>query len=154
MFQRFRQAKVDVATMRRLFTQSEQLARAAGRGEPGVDDLVMAALTLPDGTARAALAEFGVGETTLRTALEAARGAPPPAPLDGEPSRTYRSEPSMQMAFHRAVGNAKADRSHVRSGDLLLAALDDDAGVVSRAVTALGIEREELAVATRARLAG
>ena len=132
MRQRLRQAKADVSTMRRVFPAAERIARADGRAEPGADDLVLAALDLPDRAARRALADCGIDAATLRTATTAVRGTPAP-PLEGDPpKRPYRSEPSMQMTFQRAVGNAKAERSHVRSGDILLAAIDPEAGVVSR----------------------
>lgn len=148
---RIRQARADVATMRRLFPHAEALARAQGRSAPGVEHLVVAALDLPDGTARGALGDVGIAEAGFRAALTEAQ-APPAVPADGASSGVYRSEPSMQLAFHRAVGNAKAARSAVRSGDLLLAALEPDEGTVARALLALGVDRAVLAAAVHRRL--
>jgi len=154
MRQRLRQARADVSTMRRIFPEAERLARAAGRSEPGVDDLVLAGLDLPDGIARRALAACGVTPRDLRAATAEVRATDRAAAGSGtdeaaapadRPSRgVYRSEPSMQMTFHRAVGIANAERSHLRSRDLLLAALEAPDGVVSTALDHLGVDPDAL----------
>lgn len=153
MLKRFRDAKADVATMRRLFPAAERIARAGGRGEPAADDLLLAALDLPDGTARAALADCGVEPPALRAALQEVRARPAPA-LPDEPTGPYPAEPSMRMTFHHAVAAAKARRSPVRSGDLLLAAIDPADGVVARALAVLSVDPDVLSAATRRRLGG
>ena len=146
MRQRFRQAKADVWTMRQLFPEAEQLARAGGRAQPGPDDLVLAALGLPDGTARRALESCGVTARALRAATEEVRGAPAgaSAPLPDPPTGAFDAEPSMRMTFHVAVGIAKADRSHVRSGDVLLAALQSPEGIVATALARLGVSTDDV----------
>lgn len=152
MGRRIRQARTDIGTMRRLFPHAEAIARAQGRTAPGVEHLLLAALDLPDGTARAALGDVGITEATLRAVLVEGQD-PPVDPAEGPRAGAYRSEPSMQLAFHRAVGNAKAAKSPVRSGDLLLAALEPDEGAVVRAVRALGVDPAVVAAAAHRRLA-
>lgn len=130
--------------MRRLFPEAERIAQDSGRPDPGSDDLVLAALPLPDGAARRALAASGVSAATLRRAtLEVRATAAAPA-TDDAPARRAPSEPSMQMVFHRAVGIAKADRSHVRSRDILLAATESPDQTVHRALRALGVEPDRV----------
>ena len=144
MLKRFRQAKADVLTMRRLFPEAERLARADGRAQPACDDLVVAALALPDGTARAALDDVGVDPDALRSAIAGARGESDAQPLVDEPRGPLRSDPSMQLTFHRAVALAKAAKRPVASADVLRAALDADDPTVARAFVALGVTRDHL----------
>jgi ATP-dependent Clp protease ATP-binding subunit ClpA len=135
--------------MRRLYPEAQRLATAAGRPEAGADDLLLAALELPDGAARAALADCGVTARDLRAATADVRATDATAPHTSPgPSA---SAPSMPVAFHRAIGIAKAGRSHVRSTEILLAIVESPEGIVPRALVALGVDLEALRAAVRDR---
>lgn len=82
----------DLRTMRRLFLGAEAHARAEGRDLPGAEHLLLAALDLPDDSARVVLAQAGID-------------APAPTPRG-----PFRSQGSLQTAFRRAK-DAAADRA-------------------------------------------
>jgi ATP-dependent Clp protease ATP-binding subunit ClpA len=59
----------DMVTIKRLLTQAEAEARQVGEEVPGPEHLLLAATTLPDGTASQALQRVGVSAAGLRTAI-------------------------------------------------------------------------------------
>src|SRR5918998_924166 len=76
----------DVRTIKLLLEGAESEARAAGEAQPGAEHLLLAAIELPDGTARAAFAAAGADADALRPAIAAvhagalrAVGVEPPA---------------------------------------------------------------------------
>jgi ATP-dependent Clp protease ATP-binding subunit ClpA len=62
----------DMRTIKRLLTRAEAEARSGGEQTPGPEHLLLAATTLPDGTAARALERVGVDPQRLRTAIEEA----------------------------------------------------------------------------------
>ncbi len=56
-------------TIKKLLTDAEVEARAMGEAEPGAEHLLLAALELPDGTARRAFERLDVDPTRLRSAI-------------------------------------------------------------------------------------
>ncbi len=60
----------DIRTIKRLLTQAEAEARNGGEETPGPEHLLLAATTLPDGTAADAFARAGIEPQRLRTAIE------------------------------------------------------------------------------------
>ena len=128
---------------------------------------LLAALDLDDRTALDALGEHGIDRQRLHDAVigqhdEALRGIGVTAADDvidaqlpassGRSTGPYRSPGPMQTRFQRAVRLAKADRSLLRSGHLLLAATESEGGVVARALDHLGVDRSELRDAARREL--
>lgn len=153
MFSKLRRARADLSTMNRLFPAAELLARAEGATKPGAEHLLLAALDLEDGEARATLARHGLGADDLRAAvgavhaealssigLAADEGAidaalPPPR----TPAGMYRSEGSMQTLFQCAVKLAKEEKSELTSGHILRAAVEAEHGTPARALSRLGV---------------
>ena len=66
----------DMGTITLLLTRAESEARRSGDTEPAPEHLLLAATTLPDGTASRALAVVGVSAARLRTAIDHAHAAP------------------------------------------------------------------------------
>lgn len=153
MFSKLRRARADLATMNRLFPAAESIARAEGAEKPAGEHLLLAALDLEDGIARATLARHGLGGEDLRGAVQAVHAEalsslglaaddgsidaalPPPRPAGG----VYRSEGSMQTLFQRAVRLAKDEGSALTSGHILRAAAEAEHSAPARALARLGV---------------
>lgn len=161
-----RRAHADIATMNTLFPAAERLATDDGMDRPGSEHLLLAALDLPDGVARDALAGVGVGPSRLRDAIRAQHAATPRGagmvaddnaidrqrPAAGPPTGAYRSQGSLQDAFRRATELAKASRVPIGSGHVMLAALEPEYGTLARAFNDLGVDRDAPMAAVRAAL--
>ena len=158
-----RQRLADVRTVRRLLTTAEQAARREGEDRPGAEHLLLAALSLPDGTAAAALARCGAAPDDLARAVADQHAAAlaglglatdearlsaslPPAP---PPRGPYTSTGSSQALFQRAGELARAGGRGLRSAHVLLAASEAEHGTLARTLRHLGIDREQLATAAR-----
>lgn len=149
----------DMSTLRQVFESAESLARAEGAAEPGSEHLVMAALDLPDDTARRAfrrvaadparfapavmqqfadaLKQVGVDVGTLLISPEALPG----------PTGTglYRSKPSAQALMKRlAKDRPPRSQKPLLGADIVLAALASDTGAVARALAVMGVEPGQL----------
>jgi ATP-dependent Clp protease ATP-binding subunit ClpA len=153
----------DVRTIKRLLTEAEAEARRAGEDRPGPEHLVLAATTLPDGTAARTLARVGVTPEALREAVTAAHATAlagvgigaehqGTAALRAAATGPLRSTPQAQQVFQEAVALAEAGRSPLRGAHVLAAACGLERGTAVRAVTALGIDRGDLRAAARAEL--
>jgi ATP-dependent Clp protease ATP-binding subunit ClpA len=158
MFAKLRRARTDLATMHALFPAAERIAREDGNDEPGAEHLLLAALELDDGVARAALGADEIDSVRLRTAISAQHeetlrtvgivaddnaiaAALPPG---GRSTGVYRSQGSLQTAFQRSVDLAKAEGSTLTSGHILLAVIDAEHGTVVRTLDLLGVDPAEL----------
>ena len=106
-------------TIEQLLTRAEGEARSGGERLPGPEHLLLAAAALPDGSAARALERAGVDPQQLRPAIQE-------APRERPGRRGHRLE--------RGVGSA---------GDLRGPATD------ARALSALGVDREQLRAAAR-----
>ena len=69
MLDAIRRRARDVRTIARLLEGAEQASRARGEPRPGSEHLVLAALSLPDGTAASAFRRLGVDEDAFSEAL-------------------------------------------------------------------------------------
>ncbi|MFF7244865.1 Clp protease N-terminal domain-containing protein [Embleya sp. NPDC008237] len=159
-----RSAIHDMGAMKRLFTAAEEEARALGEESPGPEHLLLAALTLPDDSARTALAGSGAGagiEDVRRALAEThaaalrsvgidadALPAAPPAPA---PRGPYRATGSANEVFQRAVAIAKAERpGKLRTAHVLIAVAELEHGTAARVLRNLEIDRPTLIAAARA----
>lgn len=158
MFNKLRRARADLATMNTLFPLAERIARDDGIDQPGADHLLLAALDLDDGVAKAALNAFDVDQEQLRNAIVAqhetalrscgviaddnaiAATLPPSA----RPTGPYRTQGSLQTAFQHAVALAKRAKTPLNSGHVLLAVTKADHGCVARSLDHLGVDRASL----------
>ena len=157
MLQALRRARADLSTMNHLFPEAERLARGDGADQPGAEHLLLAALDL-DGTALAALGELDIDRERLARAVqeqhdEALRSIGIVAdenaidaalPVPGPPTGIYRSSPSLQQTFQRAVKLAKADKAPLQSVHILLASTENEHGTLRRAFEHLGTDCESV----------
>jgi len=151
-------------TMKQLLQRAEVEARQHGDEVPGPEHLLLAALTLPDGTAGRALGRAGVDPASLRRAVEEVHAAAltsvgihaedgVAAPVPRAPARgPFRSTAPAQRAFQSAVALSKSDGSDGRLlGAHVVAAVSElERGTAIRALAALGIDRTALRAAALA----
>ena len=168
MLHALRQRLADVRTVRRLLTTAEAAARSEGESRPGAEHLLLAAMSLPDGTAARALARCGAAPDDLARAVADQHAAAlaglglaadearlsaslPPAP---PPRGPYDSTASAQALFQRTTELARAGRRALRGAHVVLAATEVEHGTVARALQHLSVDRALLAAAARAELDG
>lgn len=157
MFQAFRRRLRDVRTIAGLFKAAEQASRAHGEPMPGSEHFVLAALSLPDGTAVSAFRLLGVDqgdfEATLSTqdatALAAIKVDVPVGPVHRLPTppapRRYDSQPSAQLLLRRmtAAQPSRVGRD-LMSADVLIAVAEEEHSAAARAFRSLGVTPERL----------
>ena len=151
----------DMRTIRMLLEGAEAEANRAGESMPAAEHLLLAALELPDGTARRAFERVGADPGALRQAIEdqhaealraigidadTAELAGPTAPLA---NGVYRSSGSAQSAFQAAGTLARKTRSQLVGAHVVLAIADMEHGTALRALRARGIDIDALAAAAR-----
>lgn len=152
-------------TIKRLLGGAERQAHAMGDELPGPEHLLLAALALPDGTARAAFKRAGADPDALGPAIEAQHaaalqsvglGADPglagrtPAPA---PGRAFKATPQAQAAFRRAVElSAEPKPRRLLGAHVVVAVADLELGSAARAIRHLGIEPSRLGDAARQEL--
>ncbi|MGD9694617.1 MAG: Clp protease N-terminal domain-containing protein [Thermoleophilia bacterium] len=148
----------DMRTVGRLLEGAEGHARRAGEDPPGAEHLLLSALDLPDGSARAAFEAVGADPGDLPDAIAAQHAdalravdidAPddePDPPAAEEPRRgrgAFRSTGAAQTAFREAVRLSKP--GHLRGGHVVAAVAWMERGTAVRALDRMGIERAALA---------
>lgn len=152
----------DIRTIRMLLDGAEAEANRAGESTPGAEHLLLAALDLPDGTARGAFERVGADPSALRQAIEeqhvealravgidADAGAEGAVSVAPRAKGVYRSSGSAQSAFQAAGKLARKTRSQLVGAHVLLAIADMEHGTAIRAVRSLGIDVDALAAAAR-----
>jgi ATP-dependent Clp protease ATP-binding subunit ClpA len=146
----------DMATMRSLLEAAEQESTAMGEAEPGAEHVVLAALGLPDSSARETLAELGADASGLRRAISEvharALGAlgfdqvPDPLPTPRPTGRgLYRAKGSTRDLL-KATAEAKRalGARHFVTAHVLVGAATLERGTLPMALARLGIEPAEL----------
>jgi ATP-dependent Clp protease ATP-binding subunit ClpA len=152
----------DMRTIKMLLDGAEAEAGRAGESMPGAEHLLLAALDLPDGTARGALERAGADPSTLRQAIEeqhaealraigidADGGAEPTVFAAPRTNGVYRSSGSAQSAFQAAGKLARKSGSQLVGAHVVLAITGMEHGTAIRAVRSLGIDVDALAAAAR-----
>ena len=150
----------DMRTIKRLLTEAEAEAEARSGADqtPGPEHLLLAATTLPDGTAARALERVGVDPQRLRTAIEEAHAGAlaavgvevehrpgGTAGLRGPATGAFRSTPQAQQVFQEAVTLSKSTKPSLLQGaHVVAAACDLEHGTAARALAALGVDRGQL----------
>lgn len=147
----------DIRFMNELFPASVRIAGELGDDEPGPEHLVLAAIELPDGLARAVLESTGVSSEAIREAIvavhaEALAGlgvqAPPVAPSKGTRPGFFRASGTFDEVFQRVRAIAK--KRELRSSDVIAAAAERDHGTIARVFETLRIDRPTLVAAALA----
>lgn len=159
----------DMRTIGRLLTDAEQIARRMGDERPSAVHLLLAAMTLPDGSASRALQQFGVDADRLAEAIreehafalvaagiDAATAAAmsadqPVTPVSG--SGLYRSNPSAQELFQVAGAAARGASQRLSGAHVVIAAADLEHGTLARALERLEVDRAALRAAAESELA-
>ena len=161
MFERLKRLRHGAKTLVDLGTFAERIARERGEERPDVEHLLLACLELPDGSARRALERIGADVDRVDAALASCRReplaaagidatdiddvfarpppmAPAPVAFDCTPAaRAIMTELAARRGEHRPL----------RAAHVLAVIADTKRGVPARALTALGVDRNALAVA-------
>jgi ATP-dependent Clp protease ATP-binding subunit ClpA len=153
----------DMRTIKALLTGAEEIAREAGESQPGAEYLLLAALALPEGSARRAFARIGADPDAFGSAIAAqhadalrALGIEPPAEetlaptTDVQPSRMYRSSASLQSAFQTATKLARDDGDRLIGAHAVAAVAGMEHGTAVRALRTMGVDPVRLAAAAAA----
>lgn len=167
MFTRIRQRFQDMHTIKVLCQSAERHANADGQKEPGAEHFVLAALELPDGTARKAFERMqsdpdNYHEAIARQYDNALRNigievTPDAVGSDATPlpagKGVYHAQPSAQALMQQLAARNKGDAGKPLLGaHVLLAATAARHGVTLRAFQAMGIEPAALADAAAAEI--
>lgn len=170
MFTALKNKLDDAGTLSALCKEAERIARAQGNETPGSEHFLLASLSLPDGTARRALASLGATPHAFEEAIrsqfvDALRHAGMAAELDAglklphsprvpTASKLYRAAPSGQSIVQRLASAAKArkDRPFL-AADVLLAAAEEKFSIAARALDVLDIKPQQLVQAARQEIA-
>ena len=154
----------DIRIMNQLFPAAEEAASADGVEAAGAEYLVIAALDLPDGTARRAFERVGADPDQYRQAIrDHHRDALRAIGMDGldddildrhipdpvTPRGPLKNAPSADRLFRAVVDQVRADRSQLYGAYVVLAAARSDKGTARGAIERMGIDPDELATAAR-----
>lgn len=153
--------------MNALFPAADAEALRGGEPSVGAEHLLLAALELPEGSARRAFERIGADPGGFRDAVAAqhdealrALGA---VRLDHAiaehlpesskaPRGPLRSSASAQRLFRKAVKLIRKEKSQLYGAYIVLAATDFEDGTVARAFRQMGIRRADLRLAAREEL--
>lgn len=164
MFRQLRQRLQSMRTLSRLCTGAEAHARARGQAAPGAEHFLLAAIDLPDGSARRALESVGADPAAVRDAIEQqyrnalqgvgldvslpqAPALPPPAP------GLYRAQPSGQEVMQALARSRKDQGGPLRGAHVVAAVAAMPQGVAARTLRAMGIDAGQLVAAAQAQVA-
>lgn len=160
----------DMRTMNALIGAAEAEAHRLGDRETGAEHVLLAALELPEGSARRAIARAGADPADLRGAIVrahaaalAAVGIDPGAAAgtadDGPAAAPARRRRPVQLTangrivFRQATELARREpRGRLAGAHVVLAAAALEHGTAARALAALPVDRDALAAAARAEL--
>lgn len=149
MFDGIRSKLNDMSTIKRLCERAEVHALQDQEREPGAEHFLLAALDLPDGTARLAFEQAGVAPEALKAAIERQYGdalqsigltadALPDMSVSANPG-AYKAAPSGQ-AIMQELAATRRDHAPLLSAHVVSIVADMPQGVASRALRALGVD--------------
>jgi ATP-dependent Clp protease ATP-binding subunit ClpA len=164
MFLRLRQGLRDMRTIAALCSGAEQHANAEGQREPGAEHFVLAALDLPEGSARKTFERVGADPAAFRAAIEqqyaqalAAINVPTgdhAAVPAAQGKGLYRARASGQALLQLLAAWPRENKAEPLSGAHVIGAAAKAAhGVGPRALRAMGIDPDTLLMAARAEIA-
>ncbi len=155
----------DIKTMNRLFPAADEAALADGQTSTGAEYLVIAALDLPDGSARRSFERAGSDPDDFAAAvrrqhadalrsvgidgstdadLDAHIPAPPETPMGA-----IRGGPSSHELFRNVVDMVRKEKSQLHGAYIVLVAASLAHGTTRRALEAMQVDPERLAAAAR-----
>lgn len=153
MFKRIRSKLDDMGTIKRLCERAEAHALHDQQREPGAEHFLLAALDLPDGTARLAFERAGAEPDALKAAIERQYGdalqsigltadALPDMPVSAH-SGAYHAAPSGQ-AVMQELAEARRDHAPLLGAHVVSIVAGLPQGVAPRALRALGVDPASL----------
>ena len=155
MFQRLRRRISDMAVIRTLCLEAEAHARKDGQREPGAEHFLLAALDLPDGTARRAFERIGGAHQNLGATIAAQQAsalstvgvfpiidleALTPELADGP----YQAAPSGQEIMQNLAAGRVAYSPPLVGADVVAVVAALPRGVAARALGAMSVNRDAL----------
>ncbi|AOF91749.1 Clp protease N-terminal domain-containing protein [Sinorhizobium sp. RAC02] len=157
MFNRIKARFESMSTIRALCEQAEQHARQDQQREPGAEHFMLAALDLPDGTARRAFEAVGADAAGFRPAIERQYGealrlvgldpavsvhAAEPEPL---PSRhgVFDAAPSGQAVMQR-LAEGRKEHNPLLGAHVVSVVAGMPHGVAARTLRVMGIDAKAL----------
>lgn len=161
MFERIRQRVGDVKTIAQLCQGAERQAQQDGQAEPGAEHFLLAALDLPDGTARRVFERLGADAGDVRAAVhrqyadalsrigvdaasfEAIDDASSPLPPGGGLYKAAPSGEAVMQALSRREG--AQGRGPLLGAHVVAAVAALKQGVAARTLRAMGLEPEAVA---------
>lgn len=172
MLSRLKQRFRDMRTIKALCQGAERHANADGQAEAGLEHFILAALELPDGTARLAFARVGADPERFRDAIaqqyrDALRGIGLASPqldalyqADAQADAAiapkqgpYQAKPSARKLMRQLADWPRACATEPLLGAHVLAVGAAQQGVAPRALRAMGVDLTALASAARAEIA-
>jgi len=160
MFKRLTRAFNDMRTIKALCLGAERHANAEGQQEVGLEHFVLAAIDLPDGTARKAFESVNADPDGFRSAITLqyqqaldsvgiGNDAESPAPVPAG-SGAYRSRPQVGPMLEQLANRERRDVAEPLLGAHVIAAIAaTEHGTAARALKAMGIDRQALASAAK-----
>lgn len=149
MFQEIKSKLNDMSTVKRLCERAEAHALQDHQREPGAEHFLLAALDLPDGTARLAFERAGVEPEALRAAIERQYGdalrsiglraeMPTGTPMSAN-AGIYQAAPSGREIM-QALAAARKGHSPLLGAHVVGIVAGMSHGVAARALRALGVD--------------
>lgn len=160
MFKRLARAFHDMRTIKALCLGAERHANAEGQQEVGLEHFVLAAIDLPDGTARKAFESVNADPDSFRGAISQqyqhalesvgiGSDAEAPAPVPAA-TGAYRSRPQVGSMLEQLANRERHNASEPLLGAHVIAAIAaTEHGAAARALKAMGIDRHALANAAK-----
>lgn len=146
----------DIRTMNRLFPAADVAARSAGVPVACAEHLIIAALDLPDGTARRAFIRAGVNPddftriiNDMHASSEGNGGSVGPEVKGRGPLKT---EESAQRVFKQVVDMVRTERTQLYGAYLILVSAETGEPTPCSAFEAMGVTPDQMAVAARAEI--
>lgn len=164
MFRQLKHRFLSMRTLSQLCTQAEVHARASGQAAPGAEHFLLAAIDLPDGSARRAFESIGADPAAVRSAIEqqyrnALQGLglgnaalPQAAALEPHAPGLYRAQPSGQELVQALARTRKDQGGPLLGAHVVLAVAAMSQGVAARTLRAMGIDAARLAAAAQAQV--
>lgn len=164
MFRQLKHRFLSMRTLSQLCTQAEVHARASGQAAPGAEHFLLAAIDLPDGSARRAFESIGADPAAVRSAIEqqyrnALQGLglgnaalPQAAALEPHAPGLYRAQPSGQELVQALARTRKDQGGPLLGAHVVLAVTAMSQGVAARTLRAMGIDAAQLAAAAQAQV--
>lgn len=156
MFKFIKSKLQDMRTIRRLSELAEAHAQRDRQTQPGAEHFLLAALDLPDGTARRAFLDAGGDPDGLRPAIEiqyadALRSIGLEAPVENhgpEPeirpqNELYRAAPSGEYVMQELAANGR-EHGPLLGAHVVAVVATMECGVAARALSAMKLDRAML----------